>query len=88
MKALRKCIRYLLPMACRLSNGRAQQEYDWLMADSKSIKAVVLAEDRIVVTLIDGTFLLLTLDQLLNLGVTRHRIPADMLTMPAAPAAQ
>ena len=48
------------------------------MPDSGRIVSTTLVDENVVITLIDGTFLVLTLNQLLNLGVTRHRIPADL----------
>ena len=54
------------------------------MSDSGRIVSTMLVDENVVITLIDGTFLILTLNQLLNLGVTRHRIPSD-LTQPPKP---
>ena len=46
------------------------------------IKSVVVVDGNVVITLMDDTYMVLTLDQLLRLGVTRHRIPSDPLTPP------
>ncbi|MGI4758572.1 MAG: hypothetical protein ACRYGF_17190 [Janthinobacterium lividum] len=49
------------------------------MPDTGHINSVVLQEGSLVITLSDQSFLVLTLNQLLSLGVTRHQIPADLL---------
>ena len=53
------------------------------MPDTGRISSVVLQEGSLVITLSDQTFLILSLNQLLGLGVTRHQIPADLLSKPA-----
>lgn len=49
------------------------------MPHNGRIASVILQEGNLVITLSDETFLVLTLNQLLNLGVTRHKIPDDLL---------
>ena len=55
------------------------------MDDKEQIDSAVLLDGKLVITLSDDTFLLLTLDQLLGLGVTRHRIPEDLKNVPIVP---
>ena len=48
------------------------------MSDEGKIASAVLFEGNVVITLSDDSFILLTLDQLLSLGATRHRIPEGL----------
>ena len=48
------------------------------MGNEERIDSAVLMDGKLVITLSDDTFFLLTLDQLLCLGVARHRIPEDL----------
>lgn len=48
--------------------------YDLSMANG-TIVSTFLHEEKLVITLSDGSYILLTLDQLLHLGAPRHRLP-------------
>ena len=52
------------------------------MSDEGKIASAVLFEGNLVITFSDDSFILLTLDQLLGLGATRHRIPEDLQRLP------
>lgn len=58
------------------------------MANHDGIESVALIDGTILITLNDKTFMVLTCDQLLYLGMTRHRIPNEALASPAAGSIQ
>ena len=45
---------------------------------TKGIQNVAVIDGKVFITLADKTFFLLTLDQLLSMGLVRHRIPAGL----------
>lgn len=50
--------------------------YNWLMSKSP-IVSVLLFEGKVLITLADESFILITPDQLLSLGLVRHRLPEE-----------